>query len=276
MPGFADPFKTKIDVAVCGLTKFIVQNDESLQDVNGPVFPFGTRPEVIDFNVVSPSYCLTEELITDSLQAPNAISADAEKALKHLLKPDVKKFRIAKHALKTWLDQTFVNPGPPVGSYQLTPDEKTKLEGLFKDITRNYCKSNLVGPNFYIGSKEVFAKNGKMFLSILTGKINLPISGITIRPMWPGPMKPIRAHSYMASMKKDSRSIFPCWKMEHGLWKTFIMPHRMQPGKIRQQKPITENFSPMVPRSKMTAIRQKLLSNTFILVMAIYHTQLSV
>ncbi|MEO8568634.1 MAG: hypothetical protein ABI419_05850, partial [Ginsengibacter sp.] len=38
-----------IKVAVCGLKNFIVQNDESLQDVNGPVYPFGVRP-VIDAN----------------------------------------------------------------------------------------------------------------------------------------------------------------------------------------------------------------------------------
>lgn len=42
---------TKIDVEVCGLKEFVVQNDESLQDVNTPVYPFGTRPEVIDFDI---------------------------------------------------------------------------------------------------------------------------------------------------------------------------------------------------------------------------------
>jgi len=36
--------KTRIDVAVCSLKNFIVQNDDSLQDVNGPVYPFGVRP----------------------------------------------------------------------------------------------------------------------------------------------------------------------------------------------------------------------------------------
>lgn len=70
---------TKIDVKVCGLKNFIVQNDESLQNVNGPVYPFGTRPSIIDFDVVNPSK-------------------------------------------------------PPL------------------------AKPNLVGPNFYIGSKEVFCK----------------------------------------------------------------------------------------------------------------------
>ncbi|HTE28504.1 hypothetical protein [Flavitalea sp.] len=42
---------TQIDVRVCGIKKFIVQNDESIQDVNGPIYPFGARPEIIDFDI---------------------------------------------------------------------------------------------------------------------------------------------------------------------------------------------------------------------------------
>ncbi len=74
---------SKIETTVCGLKNFIVQNDESLQNVNAPVYPFGTRPVVIDFDVTNP---------------------------------------------------------PPVP----VPDPVPKL--------------NLVGPNFYIGSQEVFGK----------------------------------------------------------------------------------------------------------------------
>ncbi len=37
---------TLIDVNVCGLKNFVVQNDESLMDVNGQVYPFGSRPKV--------------------------------------------------------------------------------------------------------------------------------------------------------------------------------------------------------------------------------------
>ena len=37
---------TRIDVQVCGLKNFIVQNDESLQDVNSAIYLFGTRPKV--------------------------------------------------------------------------------------------------------------------------------------------------------------------------------------------------------------------------------------
>ncbi|MFT3947204.1 MAG: hypothetical protein QM763_09550 [Agriterribacter sp.] len=45
---------TRIHVEVCGLKNFIVQNDESVQDVNNAIYPFGTRPEIIDFDVVNP------------------------------------------------------------------------------------------------------------------------------------------------------------------------------------------------------------------------------
>jgi hypothetical protein len=45
---------TKIEVSVCGLKNFVVQNDESIQNVNGPVYPFGTRPEVVDFDIKAP------------------------------------------------------------------------------------------------------------------------------------------------------------------------------------------------------------------------------
>src|SRR5690606_37001398 len=35
-----------IDVTVCGVKNLIVQNDENLQDVNKPIYPFGPRPKV--------------------------------------------------------------------------------------------------------------------------------------------------------------------------------------------------------------------------------------
>jgi hypothetical protein len=36
----------KIDVTVCGLKNFTVQNDDTVQDVNSAIYPFGTRPKV--------------------------------------------------------------------------------------------------------------------------------------------------------------------------------------------------------------------------------------
>ncbi len=46
---FLKDYKIKgfcIDVKVCGLRNLVVQNDEALQDVNAPIFPFGTRPSI--------------------------------------------------------------------------------------------------------------------------------------------------------------------------------------------------------------------------------------
>lgn len=37
---------TKIDVKVCGVKNFVVQNDESVMDVNNLIHPFGVRPKV--------------------------------------------------------------------------------------------------------------------------------------------------------------------------------------------------------------------------------------
>ncbi|MBL7803258.1 MAG: hypothetical protein JNL02_05950, partial [Saprospiraceae bacterium] len=42
----------QISVKVCGVRNLVVQNDENLQDVNSPIYPFGTRPEVPGFSVV--------------------------------------------------------------------------------------------------------------------------------------------------------------------------------------------------------------------------------
>lgn len=45
---------SKIDVRVCGVKNLIVQNDENLMDVNAPIYPFGTRPDVADYDMVNP------------------------------------------------------------------------------------------------------------------------------------------------------------------------------------------------------------------------------
>lgn len=67
--------QTRIDVSVCGLKNFIVQNDESLQNVNGPVYPFGTRPSIIDFDVVDPA---NPPLAHPNLVGPNFYIGSAE------------------------------------------------------------------------------------------------------------------------------------------------------------------------------------------------------
>ena len=95
---------TQIHVQVCGLKNFIVQNDESVQDVNGPVYPFGTRPAIIDFDAVN----ATENSVPDSGSGS---------------------------------DSSEVRVKSTTSGEQQTPPEK-----------------NLVGPNFYVGSAEIFSK----------------------------------------------------------------------------------------------------------------------
>lgn len=41
-----------VKVDVCGVKNVIVQNDETVQDVNAPIYPFGTRPALIDFEIL--------------------------------------------------------------------------------------------------------------------------------------------------------------------------------------------------------------------------------
>lgn len=136
--------ETKIDVRVCGLKNFIVQNDESVQDVNGPMYPFGARPDVPDFTVetISKVYCITQELIDDAVTA--GISNQTKNFLDSILGPK------HSHRIKSQLED-FLDTIPNAG-------DKPILQGLFNNPAKKYCKLNLVGPDFYIGSKEVFCK----------------------------------------------------------------------------------------------------------------------
>jgi len=147
-------FNTEIDVKVCGLKNFIVQNDESLQDVNGPVFPFGTRPDIVDFDVIDgfKKYCVTGEFVQDVQATINP-------------------------ATKTFLNSLIVATGSySVGSTITDIDTflASKIENagdrpILKTqwLTKNYCKKNLIGPNFYIGSNEIFDKKwNEVFINL--------------------------------------------------------------------------------------------------------------
>jgi len=146
------PADQVIKIDVCGLKNFIVQNDESVMDVNGQIYPFGTRPDIVDFNIINPSFCITQNFINDAFA--NGISNNAKSNLQHLLSPaNGNKVRISKATIEAFLNQQFNNP-----AHVLTNAEKTILRALIDDPTKNYCNENLRGPNFYIGSNEVFCK----------------------------------------------------------------------------------------------------------------------
>ena len=144
---------TEIQVEVCGLKNLVVQNDESVQDVNAPIYPFGTRPDVVDFDVdtISKVYCLTQALIDDAVA--NGITNTTEDHLEAIL--GAKK----SHQLPSNLED-FLNIIPVAA-------DRPTVQSLFNDPTKKYCQRNLVGPNFYIGSKEVFCKEwNDVFINI--------------------------------------------------------------------------------------------------------------
>ena len=117
-------YKTNIHVKVCGLRNFVVQNDESVQDVNAPIYPFGTRPDINDFNVVNPStlYCLTQALVDHAVNVI-IINAATESELDAFLSiSDPYHVGITQEEL----DDFLIN--------QLSiPADRPKIETLLKD-----------------------------------------------------------------------------------------------------------------------------------------------
>lgn len=70
-------FETSITTDVCGMKNVIVQNDQSLMDVNAPIYPFGTRPSIVDFSLVQPTPPLPMGAIPN-LVGPNFYIGSAE------------------------------------------------------------------------------------------------------------------------------------------------------------------------------------------------------
>jgi hypothetical protein len=143
--------KTRIDVSVCGLKNFIVQNEESVQDVNSPVYPFGTRPDVVDFSVVNPIFCITAAFIAD---LPGTMSASAITFLNSLLTPANQfKKSISRNELETFLNTKDSSNNPIFNN-----SDKIAIRAEVNDPTKKFCLFNQTGPGFFIGSKEIFCK----------------------------------------------------------------------------------------------------------------------
>jgi hypothetical protein len=140
-----------IKVKVCGLKNFIVQNDEAVMDVNGPIYPFGARPDIIDFRVtnLAVQYIITIDLITDV--TPN-VAGTTVTALNGLL-PASGIYQVGN----SYADIEGFLSRPPINATSLHD------RGIIRDElrTKNYSKKNLnlIGPNFFIGSKEIFCKH---------------------------------------------------------------------------------------------------------------------
>ncbi len=140
--------ESKIDVSVCGLKNLILQNDENVMDVNGAIYPFGTRPDIADFTVVNPSkaYCISQDFIDDADAA--GITNTTKSHLESLLGTSDQYFiGVTQQDRDDFVDNIPVNA------------DKAIINALLNAVQKNYCAQNLEGPNFYIGSKEVFCKD---------------------------------------------------------------------------------------------------------------------
>ncbi len=142
-----------IDVEVCGLKNFIVQNDENLQDVNSPIYPFGVRPEVIDFDVVNdPIYYVTQELI----DAVNGLTGVPTNII---------------DTLEDKLNEPEIGDAEAVDEY-LTVELGLTLDDSISIVVKEFLGLgenglNLIGPSFYVGSKEIICKNwGKVWVNL--------------------------------------------------------------------------------------------------------------
>ena len=143
--------KTTITVTVCGLKNFVVQNEESLMSVNSAIYPFGTRPDIVDFSVVNPIVCITEAFMVD---ASPGLTPKARNYLNGLLTPaNGKRQTVAKNAI-----ESFLNIKDSSNSPIFSEPDKVTIRTLFNQPSKKYCELNQVGPEFYIGSKEVFGK----------------------------------------------------------------------------------------------------------------------
>lgn len=147
----AESAKTAIKVTVCGLKNFVVQNEESVMNVNSPIYPFGTRPDIVDFSVVNPIVCITEAFLLD---ASPGLSLKAKNYLESLLTPaNGRRQPVAKNAI-----ESFLNTKDSSNLPYFNGSDKGILRPLFNEPSKKYCELNQVGPEFYIGSKEVFGK----------------------------------------------------------------------------------------------------------------------
>lgn len=142
---------TRIDVTVCGLRNFVVQNDEGLQDVNSPIYPFGPRPDVMDFSVVNPAatYELTKDVFDTDIK--NVVTGNTRKIFEDLF--DALPNKKTKVIIASTVDQFNAF----LGLIQNLVD-KEFIRKMYETVTERYSNLNLIGPNFYIGSFETFCK----------------------------------------------------------------------------------------------------------------------
>ncbi len=178
-----------IDVKACGVKNFIVQNDESVQDVNGPVYPFGTRPAITDFDAVNSNK-----------------NSDGDPAPVEVKKVDKK-------------DATALTPPKP----------------------------NLVGPNFYIGSEEIFSKKWEQ----LCVKLNWKDKPADFNEHYKAYLKRFNYHNCDPTDTKENKEIFGLNEcdfqvnlslLNDGHWQMELKPATVDPG-IGETNPVTQHYN---------------------------------
>ncbi len=147
--------KEILKVEVCGLKNFVVQNDEAVMDVNGPVYPFGARPDIVDFNVVDGfvKYYITPKLISEAQTA--GINPISTAILNGLIKP------VANYSIGS----TIADIDLFLSSKITVVPDRAIIKNLL--LTKTYINKNFIGPDFFIGSREIFGKHWKeIFISL--------------------------------------------------------------------------------------------------------------
>jgi hypothetical protein len=112
------------------------------------VYPFGTRPDIIDFTVVNPpaTYCITPFFITDAVAG--GISNTTLNELNALI-ASYGRFDVGTSTIDV---ENFLSNKISISA------DWPKLRSVFFDPAKAYCQVNYRGPNFYVGSREIFCK----------------------------------------------------------------------------------------------------------------------
>lgn len=142
---------SKIDVKVCGLRNFVVQNDESLQDVNSPIYPFGARPDILDFSVINSggTYQISNAFLNSKL---SNLTESTFSKLQSIIDNNVNK---KKRVTLATTEKGLINF---LDAQNITGADRNKIINAFLDVTNKLNSRRLVGPSFYIGSVETFGK----------------------------------------------------------------------------------------------------------------------
>lgn len=215
-----------IDVKVCGVKKLVVQNDENVMDVNAPIYPFGARPEVADFSMLEIRYGITLQFIAD-LENLAATRAIVKQKLLTLL-GDTGYFAIGGKITEVEAFITGFNPA-------LNAQEDAAFRKLL--ITDHKIYRLREGPNFYIGSQEVFCKKW---------------TKVDINLKWKD--KPVDFHEYYKGyrlIKVNNNDVYGIDENDFEYRLSFLNSGIWEK---KPQDPVTKQFNDKLFEQKITAV----------------------